>query len=224
MFALSNFYKSDKWKEFRKYLIDKRTNKQDGFIYDEITGERIIHKYDIILHHTIVLTESNVNDWDISLNEDLIQIVSHHTHNILHNRFGCEGTRHIYLVYGCVGAGKSEYVNSVASSNDLILNIDNIYQCISVNNRYENSKRLSKNVFTIRDCILDMIYTRKGNFQNAYIIGGYPFERDREELVNRLGAEEIFIDKTIDECLYNVSNRPDIYKKYVNEWFEVFNS
>lgn len=224
MYTLSSFYRSKRWEKFREYLIDKRTNKDDGFIYDEVTGERIIHKYDIILHHTIILTESNVNDFDISLNEDLIQIVSHATHNIIHSRFGSEGTRHIYLVYGAPGSGKSEYVQSVAGEHDLVLNLDNIYQCISVNNRYENSKRLSKNVFMIRDCMLDMIKTRTGHFQNAYIVGGYPLESERERLVNTLGAEEIFIDKSMEECLLNVSERPAEYKKYIQSWFETYNS
>lgn len=223
MFTLSSFYNSKVWENFRKDIINKRTNKEDGYVYDEVTGERIVQAYDIILHHTIVLTENNVNDWDISLNEDLIQIVSHATHNMIHKRFGYEGTRHIYLVYGSPGAGKSEYVKSVAGVHDLILDMDNIYQCISINNRYENSNRLSKNVFMIRDCILDMIKTRNGKFQNAYIIGGYPFQAERERISNMLGAEQIFINKSIDECLLNVEDRPKQYKKYVQDWFEKIN-
>lgn len=203
-------------------MILKRTNPNDGFIYDEITGKPIINKYDVILHHTIPLTESNVNDWDISLNEDLIQIVSHATHNMIHERFGSEGTRHIYLVYGAPGSGKRDYVRNVAGANDLVLDLDNIYQAISVNARYENSRRLSKNVFMIRDLILDMIKTRNGRYRNAYIVGGYPLKRDREDIVNITGAEEIFINKTIDECLENVQNRPEAYKQYVKEWFENF--
>lgn len=224
MFTLSSFYNSKKWKNFREDLINKRTNKEDGFIYDEITGKPIINKYDVILHHTIVLTESNVNDWDISLNEDLIQIVSHATHNRIHERFGSEGTRHVYLVYGAPGSGKSEYVKSAAGVHDLVLDLDNIYQCISINNRYDNSKRLSKNVFMIRDLMLDMIKTRNGRFQNAYIVGGYPMEAERERIVNTIGAEEIFIDKSIDECLMNVQDRPEAYKKYVQDWFESYSA
>lgn len=224
MFTLSSFYNSKQWQKFRKYLIDKRTNKEDGLVYDEITGEPIVKEYDIILHHTVVLTESNVNDWDISLNENLIQIVSHKTHNLIHERFGSEGTRHVYLVYGAPGSGKSEYVKSVAGVHDLVLDLDNIYQCISINNRYENSRRLSKNVFQIRDLMLDMIKTRNGRFQNAYIVGGYPLEAERERIVNTIGAEEIFIDKSIDECLTNVQERPKEYEKYIRDWFDTYNA
>ena len=224
MFTLSSFYRSKKWQSFRECLILKRTSPDDGFVYDEITGNPIVNKYDIILHHTIVLTESNVNDYDISLNEDLIQIVSHATHNRIHERFGSEGTRHIYLVYGAPGSGKSDYIKSVAGVHDLVLDLDNIYQCISINSRYENSRRLSKNVFMIRDLILDMIKTRNGRFNNAYIVGGYPMEAERERIVNTIGAEEIFINKSSDECLMNVQDRPEKYKEYVKDWFDSFSN
>lgn len=221
MLTLSSFYKSDRWEKFRNIIIQERTS-DDGFIYDEITGKPIVNKYDIILHHTIILTEQNVNDPTISFNPELIQIVSHKTHNIIHERFGYEGTRHIYLVYGAPASGKSEYVKSIASKDDLILNLDNIYECISINPRYENSKRLSKNVFKIRDTILDMINTRMGRFANAYIVGGYPLDSERERIANTLGAEEIFINKTYEECLLNIKERPKEYKKYVDDWFESY--
>ena len=224
MYTLSSFYRSKRWAAFRDYLIDKRTNKADGFVYDEATGKPIVKAYDIILHHTIVLTESNVNDFDISLNEDLIQIVSHATHNMIHERFGSEGTRHVYLVYGAPGAGKSEYVQGIAGHHDLIVNMDDLYECISNNRRYENSKRLAKNVFMLRDCLLDMIRTRNGRFQNAYIIGGYPLASERERMASTLGAEMIYIEKSMDECLMNVSERPPAYEKYVREWFERFDA
>ena len=55
-------------------------------------------------------------------------------------------------------------------------------------------------------------------------VGGYPLESERERLVNTIGAEEIFINTPIDECLLNVSQRPDVYKKYVHEWFETYNA
>lgn len=221
MYTLNTFYRSKEWEKFREYIINERTSK-DGFIYDEITGKPITSKYDVILHHITPLTEFNVNDYDIAFNEKNIQIVSHKTHNIIHERFGYEGTRHIYLVYGAPASGKHEYINEIAGTNDLILNIDNLYQAISVNARYINSKRLSKNVFILRDTILDMIKTRNGKFQNAYIVGGYPLKSERERLVNTLGAEEIFINKTIEECLENSNERPEEYKKYIYNWFENF--
>lgn len=76
----------------------------------------------------------------------------------------------------------------------------------------------------IRDLILDMIKTRNGRFNNAYIVGGYPMEAERERIVNTIGAEEIFINKSIDECLMNVQDRPEKYKEYVKDWFDSFSN
>ena len=115
MYTLSSFYRSDAWARFREYVINKRMT-ADGLILDEITGKPILKKYDVILHHVEVLTPQNVNDPEIALNEKNIQIVSHKTHNKIHGRFGYEGTRHIYIVYGAPCSGKSSFVESVAET------------------------------------------------------------------------------------------------------------
>ena len=222
MYSLSTFYKSKEWENFREYIIHKRTA-DDGFIYDEVTGKPILKKYDIILHHKIVLTEQNVNDASISMNEENIMIVSHKTHNMIHERFGYAGTRHIYLVYGSPCSGKTTYVEDAAGKDDLILDVDKIYQAISINPSHIKSKCLSSNVFQIRDLILDMIKTRNGKWKNAYVVGGYPYQNERERLINSLGAEEIFIDTSIDKCLENASERPKEYIKYIYDWFELKN-
>lgn len=222
MYTLSSFYRSKEWERFRKYLINKRTT-PEGLIIDEVTGKPIVRKYDIVLHHKIVLTDQNVNDPRITLNEDNIQIVAHETHNKLHSRFGYEGTRHIYIVYGSPCSGKSTFINSAAGKDDLILDIDKLYQAISVNPLHVKSNKLSKNVFILRDTILDMIKTRTGKYNNAYIIGGYPFEAERERLAEALGAELIFIEKSKEECkAIAKAERSKEYLKYIDDWFEKF--
>ena len=49
-------------------------------------------------------------------------------------------------------------------------------------------------------------------------------EAERERIVNTIGAEEIFINKSIDECLMNVQDRPEKYKEYVKDWFDSFSN
>lgn len=222
MFSLSSFYRSEEWARFRKTVIDERTA-ADGIVYDEETGKPIIKAYDIIAHHIEPLTEQNVNNPEVALNADNIMLVSHATHNRLHMRFGYQGTRHIYLVYGAPCAGKSEYVLSVAGPNDIILEIDRIYACISNSPLHIKSDKLRRNVFIIRDEILDMIKTRTGAFENAYVIGGYPLASERQRLAEVLGAELIFIERAKDECLERAEGVLDEnYEKYINEWFEKF--
>lgn len=222
MYTLSSFYRSDEWAKFREYVINKRTT-PEGLILDEVTGKPILKRYDIILHHKIILTEQNVNDPSITLNEDNIQIVSHKTHNQIHNRFGYEGTRHIYIVYGCPCSGKSTYVEEVAGANDIILDIDKLYKAISINPLHTKSKKLSKNIFILRDTILDMVKTRTGKWENAYIIGGYPLASERERLANTLGAELMYIDRDIEECKQvALQERSKEYLTYIDNWHDQY--
>ena len=223
--TLSEFYTGDEWREFRAVIIAQRT-KPDGFVYDEVTGKRIIKAYDIILHHKIELTLDNVNDVNITLNPDNIQIVSFKTHNAIHNRFGT-WTRHIYLVYGCPLAGKKSYVRERAGIHDLTVSIDDIYTCISNNPPYVKSGRLTDNMFAVRNCLLDQIKTRYGKWVNAFIIGGkeYAYKGARERFCREYGAEPIFIDCSKEEAhlrLQAVQDSRDKteYAKYIDEWFE----
>ena len=219
MLKLSTFYKDKRWEKLIDTLKQERVNGQ-GDLICEHCGKPIVKAYDCIGHHIIELNEGNVNDLTVSLNQENIMLVHHRCHNIIHERFGYEGTRHIYLVYGSPASGKYEYIKKVAGKDDLILNIDSIYQCISVNDRYMSSKRLSRNVFAIRDLIMDMIATNTGRWKNAYIIGGYPMSSERERIINTLQAEPIYIEATKEECIANASGRGEQYVKYINEWFD----
>ena len=192
--TLSEFYTSKEWQEFRAVLIAQRT-REDGFVYDEITGKPIVKAYDIILHHKIELTLENVNDANITLNPDNIEIVSFKTHNAIHNRFG-RWTRHIYLVYGCPLAGKKTYVQERAGLHDLVIDIDKIYSCISNNPPYIKSGRLYDNMRTVYDALLGDVKRKNGKWVNAFIIGGFPFKGERERTATEYGAELIYIDCT----------------------------
>jgi predicted kinase len=220
MFTLDTFYKSKEWQRFRDMVIADRLT-EDGYTIDEVTGKPIVNKYDIILHHLIFLTEDNVNDYNISLNPELIQIVSHKTHNLIHNKLGYT-KREIYLVYGCPLSGKSTYVNTVAEPGDLIVDINNIWSCISVNSIH--SGKLNAVVFKLRDTLLESVKYRVGRWDNCYIVGGYPLISERERLCKELGAREIFIDTSKEVCLERASKSgyPEDYKKYIEDWWRKF--
>ena len=220
--TLSQFYTSKEWLEFRAVLIAQRTH-ADGFVYDEITGKRIIKAYDIILHHKIELTLENVNDANITLNPENIQIVSFKTHNAIHNRFG-RWTRHIYLVYGCPLAGKKTYVQERAGIHDLIIDIDKIYSCISNNPPYIKSGRLYDNMRTVYDALLGDVKRKNGKWINAFIIGGFPFKGERERTAAEYGAELIYIDCTQEEAEARLQASQDgrdkvEYMKHISTWF-----
>lgn len=218
MFTLDNFYKSDEWTKLKDLLMQERTNEQ-GELICEYCGKPINKKYDCIGHHEIELTSENVNDYAISLNPANIKLIHFKCHNKIHKRFN-GFFRSVYLVYGSPCSGKSAWVNEVANDDDLILDIDSIWQCVCKADRYSKPNRLKANVFGIRDCIIDQIRTRTGTWKNAYIIGGYPLRSDRDRLCDMLRATPIYIEATKEECLSRAKNKA--YQEYIEDWFDSF--
>lgn len=222
--TLFEFYRSKEWERFRQIVIAERIG-DDGYIRDEVTGEPILNKYDLILHHKIELTEENVNDFCISLNPDNIMIVSHRTHNLIHEKL-LNSRREVFLVYGAPLSGKAEWVKDNANEGDLIVDIDSIWQCVSGCERYVKPNRLRSIVFRTRDTLIDAVKYRYGKWRNAYVIGGYPLLSERERLCKELSAREVFIDKTKDECLLRLETLDGIDKKefrqYIDDWYSKY--
>lgn len=220
MFTLDAFYKSKEWQKLLSVIKLERVN-EDGQLICWHCGKPITDKYDCIGHHTIFLTEENVNNTEISLNPELIQLVHHKCHNMIHNKLGYT-KREIYLVYGCPLSGKSTYVNTVAEPGDLIVDINSIWSCVSINSIH--SGKLNAVVFKLRDELLDAVKYRIGRWDNCYIIGGYPLISERERLCKELGAREIFIDTSKEVCLERASKSdyPEDYKKYIEDWWRKF--
>lgn len=224
--SLPQFYNSQEWRKFRQMLMNERTNKDDGILYDEFSGDPLLKSYDIVLHHKIPLTMQNVNNYAVSLNPDNIMIVSQKSHNEIHARFGYCAERKVYFVYGAPCSGKTTFVNSVKGNSDLVVDMDNIWQCITGGDRYEKPNALKTNAFAVRDLLLDQIRTRAGKWERAYIIDGGAVNSDRTRKIERYGAEAIFIDTNMDECLkrlYGDSARSqrqkDQWETYIRDWF-----
>ena len=226
MWTLSDFYHSKEWADFRRVIINERT-RDDGFIYDEVTGKPILQPYDVILHHChTFLTEENVNDRMISLNPDNIQIVSHRTHNALHEKLGYK-RKEIYLVYGPPLSGKTSYVASVANAGDLIIDMDSIWECISGQPRYVKPGKLRGIAFGVHGFLMDAAKVRNGKWQSCYIIGGYALISDRERIIKEYGAREIFLEISHEECMNRLMASEDRDKeewtRYIDEWFRRYN-
>lgn len=221
MYRLDTFYQSKEWRKLVSLIRLERVN-EDGNIICEHCGKPIVSKYDCIGHHTTFLTEDNVNDADISLNPDRIQLVHHRCHNKIHNKLGYK-RKEIYLVYGSPLSGKTTYVNSVREPGDLIIDIDNIWECVSGCDRYVKPPRLNSVVFGMRDYLMDCVKVRRGKWNNCYIVGGYPLISERERLCKTLGAKEIYIESTKEECLERLEltdNRDKTeWKKFIENWW-----
>lgn len=225
--SLSQFYNSNEWRKFRSGLIDERTNKADGVLYDEHNGKPLLKSYDIVLHHKQPLTMANVNDYSISLNPDNIMIVSQESHNEIHKRFGYVTERKVYYVYGAPCSGKTTFVSKIKGNSDIVVDLDNIWQCITGGSRYEKPNALKSNAFAVRDCLYDLIRKRAGKWERAFIISGGAVKSIRMREIESFGAESIYINTDKETCLkrlYGDCNRTkeqkEEWKQYIEQWFD----
>ena len=220
--SLYNFYRSDNWENLLKVLKNERVN-YEGYVICDYCGQPIIKPYDCIGHHVIHLTEENYTDYNISLNPENIQLVHHKCHNIIHDRLGMNTQRQVFLVYGSPLSGKSTWVKDNMAEGDLVIDIDSIWECVSSCDRYIKPNRLKSVVFSVRDNLLESVKYRRGKWLNAYVIGGYPFQGERDRLIDMLGAREVFIDTSKEECINRLDkcedrNRKD-WEKYITDWW-----
>lgn len=220
---LSWFYTSRAWSDFLQVLKMQRVN-EHGEIICEQCGKPIVKKYDCIGHHKIELNDQNVNDASIALNPDNIALVHHACHNKIHNKLAYR-PRCVYLVYGAPLSGKSTYVAEIAERGDLIIDMDNIWQCISGQPRYIKPPSLNDIAFGVRDALLESVKYRRGRWVNCYIVGGFPLISERERLCKELGAKPIYVEATEAECLARLEACDDgreknEWKKYIKAWFE----
>lgn len=218
---LKRFYNSKEWINFRLMLINQR-----GPVCQKC-GKIIIKSINIIGHHKVELTPENVLDYSISLNPELVELICFDCHNKEHNRFGYH-EKNVYIVYGPPLAGKKTFVKQNMKRGDIVIDMDMLYQSISMLSNYDKPDNLYTNVRVVYNTLLDNVKTRFGKWNNAYIIGGYADKYKREKVVNELGAEIIFCNATKEECFNRLrideerKKRIDEWEGYIEKWFEEY--
>lgn len=208
------FYASKAWRDLAFMLKVDRGGKCNR------CNKIIIDSSNLIGHHTIELTEDNINNPTISLNPTLIEIICTSCHNQEHRRFGSK--RNVYIVYGSPLSGKNYYVNQVSRYGDLIIDIDEIWRSVSGQDKYIKPNNLRFNIFALRDNLFDQIKTRYGQWYDCYIIGGYPNQIERNDIARRLGAELVYIESTKEECLERAKERPREWIEYIEKWWNEY--
>lgn len=199
--TLDQFYGSRQWSNFRRVVISERKpicwHCNKVFLPDE----------SIIVHHKEELTLNNINDYNVSLNPDNCELVHHECHNEIHQRYGFNHykqkvkERCVYIVYGPPLSGKTSYVRNNKKDNDLVVDMDSLYEAVTMLPRYHKPNDLLHNVFAIRKCLIDNIKTRYGGFNSAWIIGGFADRYERELLQRELGAELIILNPGKEEVI-----------------------
>lgn len=174
----------------------------------------------LIGHHTVELTEDNVNDPTISLNPKLIEVICFGCHNKQHHRFG--NKQSVYIIYGSPLSGKTTMVRDMMQYGDIVMDMDALWQAVTFQPEYVKPNNCRFNVFKVRDELLEQIKMRYGQWYNAYVIGGYPDKYERERLAERLGAEVLYCESTKAECVARMeaSGKPQAWLEYIEDWWE----
>lgn len=218
--VIKTFLASQPWQTLRLVLINERG------LRCEYCGERVAMSSDLTGHHKIELTPENVHDAIIALNPDNILIVHHDCHNKIHNRFGYQPSKGVFLVYGPPLAGKNSFVKEYMSRGDIVIDMDLLYAAVSLLPSFDKPDNLLINVRGIHNFLLDNIKTRYGKWISAWVIGGYADKYKRDKLAEDLGAEIIFCDVSKEECLRRLKldedrrHRQDEWRGYIEKWFE----
>jgi len=207
--TLHDFYVREPWVGFCQLLKIERGKKC------ERCGAHIVDLSYLIGHHKVELTLENVNDPAIALNRELIEIICLKCHNKDHRRFGYK--KQVYIVWGSPYSGRHTAVNQMMRTGDIVLDIDALYNAISVGR--PNACRY--NVFKLRDCLYDQIKTRYGQWCDAYIIGTYADQYERERAAQDLGAELIYCESTKEDCLQRAAAANDT-NEFVLKWWNAF--
>lgn len=223
---LESFYASKVWREFRVAEITRRIAEGKG-LRCEVCGEPITEASTAHAHHITELNEANFRDATISLNPDNIQIVHGGCHNKLHSRFDKKKRKKkVYIVYGMPCSGKTTYVLERKERFDIVLDMDRLYQAITLLPPYEKPDSLFRTVRGVYNLLIDNVKTRTGKWRTAWVIGGLPDKYQREKLAHDLGAELVFVEceraeaiERLRKCLYRKEMVGE-YIGYIDKWIE----
>lgn len=232
----AQFYRSDDWANCKAQVLQQRI-RSDGALYCEYCGQVILKGFNpqannnagaVVFHHKVYLNNYNVNDASIAINPDNIAVVHWNCHNQIHERFtGGQPEKKVYIITGASCSGKTTYVRERLQPNDLVIDIDDIWQTISGQPRYVKPNSLKSLVFAIRDEIKALIGRGAGQWRNAFIIESLPSKMDRQREADRYRAhnvEVITMDATKEQCLQRLHDNPQgrdvkAYEGYIEQYF-----
>ena len=214
---MHRFYCSKAWIDLVNMLKIERGGRceRTGEIYEDMSQ--------LVGHHKIELNDINVDDPHVALNPENIEILSINEHNKEHRRFG--HSKNVYIVWGPPLSGKTTLVKQIMRYGDIVVDADALYQAITFQPMHDKPNNCRLNIFKLMDDLHDQIKTRYGQWYDAYVIATLPDKYERDKLAEKLGAELIQCECTKEECYERLvkSKRPNVWKQYIDKWFEQFN-
>ena len=215
------FYTSRAWRRVRDLKI-----KESGGVCARC-GRVFTDTSKLIVHHKNHLKKDDYTNPAKAFDDSNLEVICFDCHNKEHDRF--KFTKNVYIVYGAPFSGKKTYVYANKEVDDLVVDMDLLYSALTMEDvGVVKPECLRFNVFKVRDCLIDMIKTRYGNWRNAWIIGGYANQFDLEDLQRKVNAtSSIFIQASKETCLERLQACLDGRDKnkwriYIERWFDEY--
>jgi predicted kinase len=109
----------------------------------------------------------------------------------------------VFLITGSPGAGKTHYVKEHAGTKDVVFDLDEINVALGGIKHEDNSPQLGISL-AMREAAIKEISKRNGKWENAYFISASSDRDEIEGLCKTLGAEEIAIKSSLEQCKMNI--------------------
>ena len=130
----------------------------------------------------------------------------------------------VYLIYGSPCSGKSTYIRSHMSDNDIVCDVDLLYQAISNHDAHDADLWVHETALQLKQKLLDIIRDRQGGWKDAYVVSIANTDEKLKNDMKRVNADEaVFIDTPYEVCLDRAKERPPYFVWLIQEWFETRN-
>ena len=221
------FYNSTAWKKARALYLTSQLN-----ICEDCGGIACI------VHHIKHITPANINNPEITLNQNNLKAVCVDCHSAIHaGRTKLSGIAfdeignvikqaNVFLICGSPASGKSYYVKAHKTNHDLVVDLDYICAAFmgTLDNIYLDHEPILSVVLEVRALLYSIIKARRGKWRKAFVISGVADVTEQRAIANELGAELILIDTPLEECLKRLRNderrakRAGLFEELIHKW------
>ena len=128
----------------------------------------------------------------------------------------------VYLIYGPPCSGKSTYISSQLGKNDIVCDVDLIFEAISNHEGHDNDLYVHEIALKLRETLLDIIRDRNGGWDNAYVVSIANTDSKVKKDAGRINADKCLLMNTpFEVCMERAKDRPFHFKYLIQEWFEL---
>lgn len=127
----------------------------------------------------------------------------------------------VKLIYGSPCSGKTTYIKQFMGDNDVVCDVDLIYQSISNRDSHDADLYVHEIALKLREQLLDIIRDRSMEFNDAYVVSIANNYKKLQEDIDRVNADMIvFVDTPYEICWERaIKERKKYFKYFVDEWF-----